>query len=93
MASRSCWLILPIHSHICHKCLHFCNETTSSGFKRSQVVLQAIAEGWLQVRTVFTIPNTILSELDDGEREVIALVLETRTQQVLLDEREAHQVV
>lgn len=41
-----------------------CDETTSSGFEGSQVVLQAIAFGWQQERTVSTIPNTIPLELD-----------------------------
>ncbi|OUL20145.1 nuclease, partial [Nostoc sp. RF31YmG] len=36
--------------------------------------------------------NNIPSELDDGEREAIALALETGEQRILLDEREARQV-
>lgn len=69
-----------------------CDETTRPGFKGSPAVLQAVAFGRLQVRSVSTIPNTIPLELDDGEREVLALTLETGIQQVLLDEREARQV-
>lgn len=68
------------------------DETTGSGFPGSQVVLQAIALGWLQVRSVSTVPSTIPSELDNGEREAIALALETSEQRIFLDEREARRV-
>lgn len=68
------------------------DETTGSGFPGSQLVLQAIASGWLQVRQVSTIASTIPAELDDGEREAITLALETSEQQILLDEREARQL-
>jgi predicted nucleic acid-binding protein len=69
-----------------------CDETTVAGFPASEFVLQAIAEKWLQVCPVSTILPNIPSELDDGEREAIALALETREPQILLDEREARQV-
>jgi predicted nucleic acid-binding protein len=68
------------------------DETTGSGFPGTQFVLQAIADRWLQVRPVLAIAPTIPTELDDGEREAIALALETSAQRVLLDEREARQV-
>ncbi len=64
------------------------NETTGSGFPGTQYVLQAIASGWLQVRPVATIASTIPVELDDGEREAIAI----GQQRILLDEREARQI-
>lgn len=67
------------------------DETTGSGFPGSQVVLSAIASGWLQVRPVSTIAFNIPPELDNGEREAIALALETG-EQILLDEREARLV-
>lgn len=54
--------------------------------------MQAINSSWLQVRSVSIIVNNIPSELDDGEREAIALALETGEQRILLDEREARQV-
>ncbi|MFQ4141495.1 DUF3368 domain-containing protein [Chlorogloeopsis sp. ULAP02] len=68
------------------------DETSVAGFPGSEFVLQAIASGWLQIRSVLTIAPTIPSELDDGEREAIALALETGEQRILLDEREARQV-
>jgi predicted nucleic acid-binding protein len=68
------------------------DETTGSGFPGTQFVLQAIADKWLQVRPVLAITLTIPTELDDGEREAIALALKTSAQRVLLDEREARQV-
>lgn len=68
------------------------DETTGSGFPGSQVVLQAIVSGWLQVRTVSSVVTAIPPELDDGEREAIALALETGERRILLDEREARQV-
>lgn len=68
------------------------DETTGLGFPGSQVVLQAIASGWLQVRPVSTMASAIPPELDDGEREAIALALETGEQRILLDEREARQI-
>lgn len=63
------------------------DETTSSSFPDSQVVLQAISSGWLQV-----IAREISLTLDEGEREAIALAIETGEQRILLDEREARQV-
>ncbi|MBN3946730.1 MAG: DUF3368 domain-containing protein [Nostoc sp. NMS7] len=68
------------------------NETTVAGFPGSEFVLQAIADRWLQVVSVSTITLNIPSELDNGEREAIALALETEEGQILLDEREARQV-
>ncbi|MEH2411727.1 DUF3368 domain-containing protein [Nostoc sp.] len=54
--------------------------------------MQAIAARWLQVISVSTITLNIPPELDNGEREAIALALETGERQILLDEREARQV-
>lgn len=68
------------------------NETTDLGFPGTQFVLQAIASGWLQVRLISTIVPTIPVELDDGEREAIALALEIDQGRILLDEREARQI-
>jgi uncharacterized protein len=68
------------------------DETTDSGFPGSQVVLQAIDSGWLQVCTVSTVVTAIPPGLDDGEREAIALALETGEQRILLDEREARKI-
>ncbi len=51
------------------------NETTGSSLPGSQSVLEAIASGWLQVYTVSAIPAEIPAELDQGEREAIALAL------------------
>jgi uncharacterized protein len=68
------------------------NETTGSSLPGSQSVLEAIASGWLQVCTVYAIVPEVLAELDDGEREAIALALEISEQRILLDEREARQV-
>lgn len=68
------------------------HETTGSSFPDSQVVLQAIASGWLQVSRVSTIASEISPELDRGEREAIALAIETGEQRILLDEREARQI-
>lgn len=62
---------------------------TGLGFPGTQYVLQAVTSGWLQVRPVATIASTIPVELDDGEREAIALALEIGQQRILLDEREA----
>jgi len=68
------------------------HETTVAGFPGSQFVLQAIASKWLQVRSVSAITPNIPVQLDDGEREAIALALLTGEQRILLDEREARQV-
>jgi uncharacterized protein len=68
------------------------DETTGSGFPGTPFVLQAIASGWLQVRPVATIAPIIPVELDDGEREAIALAIEIAERGILLDEREARQI-
>ncbi len=68
------------------------DETTFTGFLGSEFVLQAIASGWLQVRSVSSIGLNIPPELDKGEREAIALAIETGETRILLDEREARQV-
>ncbi|MEH2025549.1 DUF3368 domain-containing protein [Nostoc sp.] len=68
------------------------NETTGSSFPGSQFILQAIASGWVQVRPVSNIALSIPPELDHGEREALALALETGELNILLDEREARQV-
>ncbi|MFN6513130.1 MAG: hypothetical protein RMY29_001345 [Nostoc sp. CreGUA01] len=53
------------------------DETTFTGFLGSEFVLQAIASVWLQVRSVSSIGLNIPPELDKGEREAIALAIET----------------
>jgi uncharacterized protein len=68
------------------------DETTVIGFPGTKFVLQAIASNWLQVRSISIIAPNIPIELDDGEREAIALALETSEQRILLDEREARKV-
>jgi uncharacterized protein len=68
------------------------DETTVIGFPGSDRVLEAVASGWPQVRKVLVVGNNIPTELDNGEREAIALALEMQTQQILLDEQEARQV-
>lgn len=69
-----------------------CDETTGTGFPGSLFVQQAIAAGWLEVCSVSTVGANIPPELDDGEREAIALALEMGIQRILLDEREARQI-
>jgi predicted nucleic acid-binding protein len=68
------------------------DETTVSGYLWSQFILQAVASGWLQVRNVSNIDPIISPELDDGEREAIALALETGIHKILLDEQDARKV-
>lgn len=51
------------------------HETTGTGFPVSPFVQQAVAAGWLEVHPVSGKAN-IAPELDDGEREAIALALE-----------------
>lgn len=67
-------------------------ETISPNFRGSQDLLRAIASGWLQVYPIATIPREIPAELDDGEREAIALAVEIGESRILLDEREARKV-
>nr|WP_225226064.1 DUF3368 domain-containing protein [Komarekiella delphini-convector] len=68
------------------------DETTIVSFPGSEFILQANAARWLEVISVSTITLNIPSELDNGEREAIALAIETGERQILLDEREARQV-
>jgi uncharacterized protein len=68
------------------------HETTGTDFPSSHFVQQAIAASWLEVRTISPAGSNIAPELDVGEREAIALALETGIQRILLDEREARQV-
>jgi uncharacterized protein len=68
------------------------DETTVSGFFWSQFILQAVTSEWLQVRTISNIDPIISPELDDGEREAIALALEMGIHKILLDERDARKV-
>jgi uncharacterized protein len=68
------------------------NETTVIGFPGSEPILKAVTLGWLQVRKVSAVGNNIAPELDDGEREAIALALETNAEKILFDEQEARQV-
>jgi uncharacterized protein len=69
------------------------NETTVIDFPGSEPILKAVTtSGWLQVWKVSAVGNNIAPELDDGEREAIALALETKAEKILLDEQEARQV-
>lgn len=69
------------------------DEATVAGFPGTEYVLQAIAStSWLQVHAVLIIAPNIPPELDNGEREAIALALLSSEQRILLDEREARQV-
>jgi uncharacterized protein len=67
-------------------------ETTGTDFPSANFVQQAIAASWLEVRTISPAGVNIAPELDAGEREAIALALETGIERILLDEREARQV-
>jgi uncharacterized protein len=64
------------------------DETTVISFPGSESVIQAVTSGWLQVRQASAVGSDIPVELDNGEREAIALALEMKTQQILLDEQE-----
>ena len=66
-------------------------ETTVSSFIWSQFIVQAVTCGWLEIHTVAKIDPIISIELDNGEREAIALALQTGVHKILLDEREARQ--
>jgi uncharacterized protein len=67
-------------------------ETIIPGFPGSEPIARAVASGWLQVREVLAVSKNIPTELDNGEREAIALAIEMNAQQILLDEKEARQV-
>lgn len=63
------------------------DETTNSNFPNSQIILQATNYDWLRVCRVTLEIGNIPSELDTGEREVIALAIERSKRKVLLDEK------
>jgi predicted nucleic acid-binding protein len=66
-------------------------ETTDSNFPSSQIIIGAVNSDWLQVCSVNSVINTP-TDLDAGEREVIALAIEIDNSKVLLDEKKARQV-
>jgi uncharacterized protein len=68
------------------------HETTGTDFPGTTFIQQAITAGWLKVHPVTTTDANIAPELDAGEREAIALAMETGIERILLDEREARQV-
>ncbi|NER34713.1 MAG: DUF3368 domain-containing protein [Oscillatoria sp. SIO1A7] len=67
-------------------------ETTQTSFPNSQLILNAIAEEWLQVEVIKGIPDNISNLLDPGEREAIALALFNGETRILLDEQEARKI-
>lgn len=67
-------------------------ETTQTSFSSSQLILNAIAEEWLQVEVIKGIPDNISNLLDPGEREAIALALFNGETRILLDEQEARKI-
>ncbi|MCT7955179.1 DUF3368 domain-containing protein [Laspinema palackyanum] len=67
-------------------------ETVESGFPNSEAILNEIQAGWLQVQPVEEMPESIPSQLDAGEREVIALALIEQKPRVILDEKRARKV-
>jgi uncharacterized protein len=66
-------------------------ETTESNFPSVGVIIQATNSSWLQICSVKLAIN-IPTDLDAGEREVIALAIEISNSKVLLDEKRARQV-
>jgi predicted nucleic acid-binding protein len=68
------------------------SETVEAGFPNSETILNGIKAGWLKVKPVEEMPESITLELDAGEREVIALALSEQKPRVVLDERRARKV-
>lgn len=68
------------------------SETVESGFPNSETIVNGIKAGWLKVKLVEEMPESIPLELDAGEREAIALALSEQKTRVVLDERRARKV-
>ncbi|TVR07853.1 MAG: DUF3368 domain-containing protein [Phormidium sp. GEM2.Bin31] len=68
------------------------SETVESGFPNSETILKGIEAGWLNVKPVEEMPESISLELDAGEREAIALALSEQKPRVILDEKRARKV-
>lgn len=68
------------------------SETVESGFPNSEPIANAIKAGWLKVKSVQEIPESIPLELDAGEREAISLALREQKTRVVLDEKKARKV-
>ncbi|MGL4502361.1 MAG: DUF3368 domain-containing protein [Planktothrix sp.] len=68
------------------------SETVESGFPSSETIVKGIKAGWLKVKSVPEMPDSIPLELDAGEREVIALALNQQKTRVVLDEKRARKV-
>ncbi len=68
------------------------SETVESGFPSSETIVKGIEAGWLKVKSVPEMPDSIPLELDAGEREVIALALTEQKTRVVLDEKRARKV-
>lgn len=66
-------------------------ETTESDFPSVETIIRATNSSWLQVCNVKLVAD-IPTDLDAGEREVIALAIELGNSKVLLDEKRARQV-
>lgn len=66
-------------------------ETTNLKFPSARTIIKSVNSDWLEIRTVTSTIN-IPTDLDLGEREVIALALEITNPRVLLDERRARKV-
>ncbi|KOR38453.1 MULTISPECIES: DUF3368 domain-containing protein [Planktothricoides] len=68
------------------------SETVESGFPNSETIVNGIKAGWLKVKLVEEMSESISLELDAGEREAIALALSEQKARVVLDERRARKV-
>lgn len=68
------------------------SETVESGFPNGESIVNGIKAGWLKVKLVEEMPESIPLELDAGEREAIALALSEQTTRVVLDEKKARKV-
>ena len=68
------------------------SETVAAGFPNSATIVNGIKAGWLKVKPLEEMPESIFLELDAGEREAIALALSEQTTRVVLDERRARKV-
>lgn len=68
------------------------DETTEPNFPNAKIIIQAANSDWLKVCRVNPSNSSILPELDAGEREVIALAIERRNRNVLLDEKKARKI-